>query len=123
MSDTSCKVRPARVDNADTVAELAAGLAWSFSFSVESFRQNYPALLTSGDACLLSADDGRALMDGFEEWAAQRDCALVALAARRAAPFYRALGYEESAVYFRKLLQQPPGGPAPSAPDVRNVSG
>jgi hypothetical protein len=37
-------------------------------------------------------------------WAAVRDCALVALATRRAAPFYRALGYEESAVYFRKIL-------------------
>jgi GNAT superfamily N-acetyltransferase len=47
---------------------------------------------------------GRALMDAFERWAAQRDCAMVALATRRAAPFYRALGYEESAVYFRKLL-------------------
>ena len=47
---------------------------------------------------------GRALMSGFEQWAAVRDCALVALATRRAAPFYRALGYEESAVYFRKIL-------------------
>ena len=47
---------------------------------------------------------GRALMSGFERWAATRDCALVALATRRAAPFYRALGYEESAVYFRKVL-------------------
>jgi len=33
-----------------------------------------------------------------------RTCVLVALATRRAAPFYRALGYEESAVYFRKVL-------------------
>ena len=47
---------------------------------------------------------GRALMSAFERWAAARDCALVALATRRAAPFYRALGYEESAVYFRKVL-------------------
>lgn len=47
---------------------------------------------------------GRALMSGFEQWAAARDCALVALATRRAAPFYRALGYEESAVYHRKIL-------------------
>jgi hypothetical protein len=31
---------------------------------------------------------------------------LVALASRRAADFYRALGYEESAVYFRKVLGQ-----------------
>jgi GNAT superfamily N-acetyltransferase len=46
---------------------------------------------------------GRALMAAFEDWAAGRGAALVALATRRAAPFYRALGYEESAVYFRKL--------------------
>jgi GNAT superfamily N-acetyltransferase len=47
---------------------------------------------------------GRALMGAFERWAADRDCALVALATRRAAPYYRALGFEESAVYFRKVL-------------------
>jgi len=47
---------------------------------------------------------GRALMSGFEQWAAARECALVALATRRAAPFYRALGYEESAIYHRKIL-------------------
>jgi len=47
---------------------------------------------------------GRALMSALERWAADRDCALVALATRRAAPFYHALGYEESAVYFRKIL-------------------
>ncbi len=46
---------------------------------------------------------GRALMDEFEQWADTRGCALVALATRRAAPFYRALGYEESATYFRKV--------------------
>ena len=47
---------------------------------------------------------GRALMGAFEGWAAGQGCALVALATRRAAPFYRAIGYEESAAYFRKLL-------------------
>ena len=47
---------------------------------------------------------GRALMNAFEQWAAAQGCGLVALATRRAAPFYRALRYEESAVYFRKLL-------------------
>ena len=50
---------------------------------------------------------GRALMAAFEAWAADHGCALVALATRRAAPFYRALGYEESADYFRKLLTRP----------------
>jgi GNAT superfamily N-acetyltransferase len=47
---------------------------------------------------------GGLLMDAFEGWAAGQGCALVALATRRAAPFYRDLGYEESAAYFRKLL-------------------
>ena len=47
---------------------------------------------------------GRALMSAFEHWAAAQNCVLIALATRRAAPFYRALGYQESAVYFRKVL-------------------
>jgi GNAT superfamily N-acetyltransferase len=49
---------------------------------------------------------GRALMSEFEQWATTQGCALIALATRRAAPFYRALGYEESATYFRKLPGQ-----------------
>jgi hypothetical protein len=48
-------------------------------------------------------------MSAFQQWAAIRDCALIALATRRAAPFYRALGYEESAVYFRKILDDQAG--------------
>ncbi len=47
---------------------------------------------------------GRALMSTFGQWAAARNCTLVALATRRAAPFYRALGYEESAIYLRKIM-------------------
>jgi GNAT superfamily N-acetyltransferase len=53
---------------------------------------------------------GRVLMDAFEQWAAAQGCALVALATRRAAPFYLALGYEESATYFRKVLVTPAAG-------------
>jgi len=49
---------------------------------------------------------GRALMSEFEQWATAQGCALIAVATRRAAPFYRALGYEESAAYFRKLPGQ-----------------
>lgn len=49
---------------------------------------------------------GRLLMDAFEQWATAEGCALVALATRRAAPFYRALGYQESATYFRKVLTE-----------------
>ena len=47
---------------------------------------------------------GAALMSAFELWAAAEGCALVALATRRAASFYLAQGYEESAIYFRKVL-------------------
>jgi GNAT superfamily N-acetyltransferase len=49
---------------------------------------------------------GRALMTNFEQWARERGCALVALATRRAAPFYHALGYQDSASYLRKLLPE-----------------
>jgi GNAT superfamily N-acetyltransferase len=48
---------------------------------------------------------GRQLMEAFEAWAIDRGSALVALATRRAAPFYTALGYEDSATYFRKLME------------------
>jgi GNAT superfamily N-acetyltransferase len=48
---------------------------------------------------------GRALTAAFEEWALGRGARLVALATRRAGGFYSALGYEESAVYFRKVLR------------------
>ena len=49
---------------------------------------------------------GRDLMSAFERWAAARECTMIALATRRAAPFYLALGYQESAVYLRKVLSQ-----------------
>jgi len=57
---------------------------------------------------------GRVLMGAFEQWAAAQGCALVALATRRAAPFYLALGYKESATYFRKELDGPSARPSGS---------
>lgn len=47
---------------------------------------------------------GRALMAAAEEWAAAAGAAYVAVATRRAAEFYRALDYEESARYFKKTF-------------------
>jgi GNAT superfamily N-acetyltransferase len=47
---------------------------------------------------------GRQLMQYFEGWAKSSGCKLVALATRRASDFYLALGYEESATYFKKQL-------------------
>ncbi len=47
---------------------------------------------------------GSALMEAFEEWAESRESRLVGLATRRATPFYSTLKYENSAIFFRKLL-------------------
>lgn len=47
---------------------------------------------------------GRRLMARAEAWARARGSGYLALATRRAGPFYQALGYEESAVFFRKML-------------------
>ena len=49
---------------------------------------------------------GTMLMEDFETWAQTKKCRLVATATRRAAAFYQGLGYEESASYFRKLLEE-----------------
>ena len=49
-------------------------------------------------------DVGSELMTFFEQEAKAKGCRLVALATRRAADFYFENNYEESAVYFRKLL-------------------
>lgn len=47
---------------------------------------------------------GEAMMESFEGWAKKEGAVLAGLATRRAASFYKAIGYAESASYFRKLL-------------------
>lgn len=47
---------------------------------------------------------GGELVSRFEDWARQAGCRLVALASRHAGEFYKSLGYEKSATYFRKRL-------------------
>jgi GNAT superfamily N-acetyltransferase len=47
---------------------------------------------------------GKKLMALIEEKAMERGSKLVALATRRASDFYRAIGYDESATYFKKAL-------------------
>jgi len=47
---------------------------------------------------------GRHLVQAAERWAADSGAAYVALATRRANAFYLALGYEESATFFKKTL-------------------
>jgi hypothetical protein len=43
-------------------------------------------------------------MQEFDTWATSRSATLITVATRRAAPFYRSLGYEETATLFRKVL-------------------
>lgn len=96
----------------DTCLLLAASgdrcLGYLLGFKHRTFYANGPVawaeeVLVRGDR--RGHGVGRALMTAFERWAAEQGCALVALATRRAAPFYRALGYEDSATYFRKVLE------------------
>lgn len=47
---------------------------------------------------------GRQLMDRAECWARDGGARYLALATRRAGGFYQALGYEDSAVFFRKMV-------------------
>jgi GNAT superfamily N-acetyltransferase len=56
------------------------------------------------DAERRRAGTGAALMACARDWAAQQGCAYVSLASRRAGDFYRALGFEDSAVFFKQTL-------------------
>ena len=47
---------------------------------------------------------GRRLMEHAEQWARSIGAAYLALASRRAGPFYLALDYEDSAVFYKKTL-------------------
>lgn len=47
---------------------------------------------------------GRRLMEHAEQWARSEGAAYLALASRRAGPFYLALGYEDSAVFYKMSL-------------------
>lgn len=47
---------------------------------------------------------GKVLMIAAENWAIQIGAAHIALASRRSAPSYLALGYEDAATFFKKTL-------------------
>jgi GNAT superfamily N-acetyltransferase len=47
---------------------------------------------------------GESLMRAAEQWAAEQGAAYLALATRRAADLYEAIGYSESAGFFRKVV-------------------
>ena len=47
---------------------------------------------------------GKKLMDEFETWCIERGSKLIGLASRRASSFYEAIGYEDSATFYRKRI-------------------
>jgi GNAT superfamily N-acetyltransferase len=51
---------------------------------------------------------GRHLMTAAETWAQSIGAAYLALASRRAGPFYEALNYEDSATFYKKALAAHP---------------
>ncbi|MDQ0676669.1 GNAT superfamily N-acetyltransferase [Arthrobacter pascens] len=61
---------------------------------------------------------GRALMTAAETWAGLQGAAYVSLASRRAGDFYRAMGYEDSATFFKKSLSS--GIVAGDGPSLRD---
>jgi GNAT superfamily N-acetyltransferase len=75
---------------------------------------NHLTFLANGRVCwveevMVQADHrrqgiGRSLMAAAERWAEGCGAAYVSLASRRAGDFYLALGYEDSAAYFKKNL-------------------
>jgi GNAT superfamily N-acetyltransferase len=106
---------PALLADADACLLVAAGedgcLGYVLGFAHLTFYANGPVAWV--EEIVVREEHrrrhvGQELMAAFGQWAAERDCRLVALATRRAAPFYLALGYEESAVYLRRIL--PDGG-------------
>jgi len=81
--------------------------AYLLGFEHESFYANGPVSWVEEVAVTAPVRGigiGRALMNIFEEWAASRGACLVGVATRRASEFYSALGYDESAAYFLKVL-------------------
>ena len=47
---------------------------------------------------------GRHLMESITHWTGERNCKLIALATNGAKDFYSALGFQDSARYFKKYL-------------------
>jgi len=61
-------------------------------------------------------------MEAAERWSSSAGAAYLALATRRATSFYRALGYQDSATYFRKMLQAEPQWRPPARAKSRSRS-
>ncbi len=90
------------------VAEIESGIVgYLLAFNHGTFFANGPVAWVEElmvEESSRTTGIGRALMDEAESWARSIGAAYLSLATRRAADFYLALGYEDSATFFRKML-------------------
>lgn len=81
-------------------------VGYLLAFTHPTFFANAP--VTWVEEVMVSPDRrrsgvGTALMSAVTTWSVERGCAYTALATRRAKPFYEALGYEDSATFYRHV--------------------
>ena len=97
-----------RTDTLLVVAEADGAVVGYLLASVHpTFLANAPVAWVEEvmvDAESRRAGAGSALMAAAERWAAEVGAAYISLASRRAGEFYVTLGYDDSAVFFRKHL-------------------
>lgn len=89
------------VDNGDKIVGYSLGFIHTTFFANGNVAWLEEIIV---DEKFRRAGIGSRLIKAFEQKAIENDCKLIALATRRAADFYSTIGYEESAMYFRKLL-------------------
>ena len=91
------------------VAEAADGgiVGYLLGSSHLTFLANGPVAWVEEvmvDETVRGSGVGRQLMDHAEQWSRSKGAAYLALASRRAGPFYQALNYENSATFYKKTL-------------------
>ena len=101
----------AMIDDASTLLRVAAGNGRAVGYVAASV---HPTLYANGpvgwieelmvDPAHRRLGVGGLLASSAERWAHERGCVMVALATRRAAEFWSAMGFEPSATYLRRPL-------------------
>jgi GNAT superfamily N-acetyltransferase len=107
--DSAFAALVARPDTFMAVAELPAG-----GFAGYAVASSHLTLFANGPVAWVEelmvspgarrGGVGASLMRAAEQWAQMQGAAYLALATRRAADFYKAIGYSASATFFRKDL-------------------
>jgi GNAT superfamily N-acetyltransferase len=106
--DTTWHQAVAAADTLVLVAETAGIIGYLLGSSRRTFFANGPVAWVEElmvERSHRRSGVGRRLVEHAEDWARSADAAYLALASRRAGDFYLALGYEDSAVFYRRTLR------------------